>query len=251
VGWKDKLVAKAADAAKTGLEQAKNKVENENATSRLRALIEMREDQPITIEALLVLLVDAVHEDDPRELSQRDVKKAGKRRQRLAGGLGMLGGPVGTYVASLYSEAVILCDVADRHGLGLSDEELAAQLLVMWNAVPDADADAARAAIDGSGPSVAIHMATGVYERLADTPVDQMTKKDAVMALWRLRSMVAGASLPGSASPKDVLLPGGRVKALIKAAERQLGVARGPLFGGPSRQPTAADLAAYGASARD
>jgi hypothetical protein len=239
VGWKGKLVGKAADAAKTGLERAKDKVENENATSRLKALIEMREDQPITIEALLVLLVDAVHEDDPRELSRRDVKKAGKRRQRVAGGFGMLGGPVGTYVASLYSEAVILCDVADRHGLGLPDEELAAHLLVMWNAVPDTDT--ARAAIDGSGPSVASHMATGVRQRLTDTPVDQMTKKDAVTALWQLRSMVRSTSLPGSASPKDILLPGGRVKAVIKATERQLGVARGPLFGLLPQQPAAAD----------
>lgn len=235
MSWKDALVARATDVAMTGLERAKDKVESENATSRLKALIEMREDQPITIEALLVTLVDAVHEDDPRELSRRDVKKAGKRRQRVAGGLGMLGGPVGTYVASLYSEAEILCDVADRHGLALSDEDLAAHLLVLWNVVPDVEV--ARAAIDGSGPSIATHMATGVRDRLTDSPVDQMTKKDAVMALWRLRSMVTSSSLTARVSPKDIILPGGRVRAVIKDAERQLGVAGGSRFGRRSHRP--------------
>jgi hypothetical protein len=222
MGWKGKLAGKAMDVASTGIATARHKIEAESATSRLKALRDMRDDQPITIEALLVLFVDAVHEDTPRELSKRDVKKAGKRRQRLAGGLGMFGGPVGMYIASLYSEAEILCDVADRHELTLSDEDLAAHLLVMWNAMPDFES--ARAAIDGSGQSVAYRTATQFRDRLTSKPLDQMTKADAVLALWRLRGVATDTSLPGTASPRDVLLPGSRVKSVIKAAERQLGV---------------------------
>src|SRR3954452_9519915 len=104
MGWKGKLAGTAMDVAGAGINTARRKIEAESATSRLKALIQMRDDQPITIEALLVLLVDAIHEDRPRELPQNDVKRAGKRRQRLAGSIGALGGPVGTYLASLYSE---------------------------------------------------------------------------------------------------------------------------------------------------
>jgi hypothetical protein len=230
MGWKDKLAAKAADAAKSGIEMARDKVENEHAASRAKALRDMRDEQPITIEALLVLLVDAVHEDNPRELSKRDVKKAGKRRQRLAGGLGMFGGPVGMYTASLYCEAEILCDVADRHRLPLSDEDLAAHLLVMWNAMPDFPS--AKAAVDGTGESVAARMAAHVQGNVAQKPLDQMTKRDAVLALWRLRGALTETSLPGSARARDVFLAGSRVKAVTQAAERQLAVApeRGGLF---------------------
>lgn len=223
MSWKNKLAAKAAEAAKSGIDKAKDKIEAESAASRLKALRDMEDDQPITIEALLVLLVDAVHEDNPRELSKRDVKKAGKRRQRLAGGLGMFAGPVGLYIASLYCEAEILCDVADRYRLSLSDEDLAAHLLVMWNGMPDYPA--ARAAIEGTGQSVAARMATEVRGTVGERPLGQMTKKDAVLALWRLRGAVKDTALPGSASARDVFLPGSRVRAVTEAAERQLGVA--------------------------
>lgn len=222
MGWKERLAASAVDAARAGVETATQKIQAESATSRLKALRDMRDDQPITVEALLVLLVDAVHADEPRELSKRDVKKAGKHRHRIVGGLGMFGGPIGMYVASLYSEAKIVCDVADRHELDLSDEDLAAHLLVMWNAMPDFST--AQAAIDGSGQSVASRTATQFRDRLTDKPLDQMTKRDAVLVLWRLRGVAKAASLPGATGAKDVLLPGGRVKTVIKAAERQFGV---------------------------
>jgi len=222
MAWKQKLAVKAVEAAKAGIGMAKDKIENEHATSRIKALKDMRDDQPVTIEALLVVLVDAVHQDDSGEPSKRDVKKAGKRRQRVAGTVGMFAGPIGMYVASLYCEAEIMCDVADRHRLVLSDEDLAAHLLVMWNAMPDFVS--ATAAIDGTGQSVAGRMATQLHGKVTAKPLDEMTKRDAVLALWRLRGLISNTSMPERANPKDILLPGSRVKAITKAAERQLGV---------------------------
>src|SRR4051794_38378717 len=125
-GW-NKFASMAADAAKTGLDKAKEKLDDQD----LAAFLKIPDDQPIRIEKLLVLLVSAVHDESPRELSRRDVKRAGKRRHRLVGGFGMLGGPAGIYAASLLSEAQIVCDVADRHALDLTNEELAGHLLVL------------------------------------------------------------------------------------------------------------------------
>jgi hypothetical protein len=216
-GW-NKVASMATDAAKTGIEKAKEKLDDQD----LAAFLKLPDDQPIRIEKLLVLLVSAVHSDSPRELSKRDVKRAGKRRHRVVGGFGMLGGPAGIYAASLLSEAQIVCDVADRHALDLTNDELAAHLLVLWNAMPDHAS--ALAAIDRSGPSVASHLALRSRGRLVEIPPTEMTKRQAVQTLWRARGVAKDVTLPGSARPKDVLLPGGRVKTVINAAERQFGV---------------------------
>jgi hypothetical protein len=88
-------------------------------------------------------------------------------------------------------------------------------------------------------------MATQFQDKLSDKPLDRMTKQDAVLALWRLRGVVKDSSLPGSVSPKDVLLPGGRVKAVIEAAERQLGVTGTPANRHPE-QPADRRLASAG-----
>jgi hypothetical protein len=224
VSLRTRLASKAVDTAKAAVVKAKHHVASENATARLRALVDMEDDRPITIEGLLVVLVDAVHADDPRELSRRDIKKAAKRRQRMAGGLGMFGGPVGSYLARLYCEAELFCDIAVHHKLGLSDEQLAAHLLVAWNTMPDLAS--AVAAIDGTGQSVANRMATELRGKVSDVPVGVMTKKDAVLALWRLRALVADVAMPESATFKDVLIPGGRVRAMTRSVERQLGVVR-------------------------
>lgn len=193
--------------------------------SGLRSLRAGREDQPLTIEAIATSLIDAVREDHPRQLSDSDVKKAAKRRQRLAGGVGMFAGPAGVYIAGLYSEAEILCDVADRHQLALTDEALAAHLLVLWSVVPDLAA--ATAAIDGTGMSVAGHLGNRLRDEITGGQAEAMSKKDAVLAIWRLRSAVKDSPFLDRASPRDVLLPGSRVADVIEAAERQLGVAAG------------------------
>lgn len=226
MGWRDKL-ADAGQLAASGADRARQAVvDSEAIPPRLRAILDINDDQPLTAEALLLLIVDAVHKDEPRELSEKDVKKAGKRRQRLATAAGLTGGPVGLTIANLYCEAAVLCDVVDLHGLALTDEEIAAHLLVLWNAV--ADFDAGRQAIDGTGLSVMAHvglrMQQQLHERVTDKPIGEMTKTDIVKALWRLRGVAGDVAIPEDGGPKDLFLPGGRVKAITEAAERQLGI---------------------------
>jgi len=214
--------AKGASAASTA---AQDRIAaNDGAGARLLRIVRMDEDAPIAVEALLVLLVDACHDDEVRDLTDKHVKKAAKRRARRAGMAGALGGPAGIQLASLYCEAEILCDVVDRHRLDLGDEEIAAHLLVLWNAMPDYAT--AKAAIDGTGQSVAARMAAGVRDTAKARSPKGKTKKEVVRMLWGLRNVADEVQLPGSDSARDVVLPGRRVKALTAAAERQLGVVR-------------------------
>src|SRR5687768_3782339 len=149
-----KVTGGAARLAGDVAAKAKEAVAGSEAGARLLAIVRIDDDRPLTPERLLVMLIEAVRGDDEeRDLSARDVLKAAKRRQRLAAAAGAVGGPVGLQLASLYCEAELLCDIAERHALRLPDEELAAHLLVLWNAMPDVGT--ARAAIDGSGQSVA------------------------------------------------------------------------------------------------
>ncbi|MEA2270040.1 MAG: hypothetical protein QOC64_2650 [Solirubrobacteraceae bacterium] len=121
--------AKAKEAAGDAAAKAKETVVGSDAGVRLLAIVRIDDDRPLSVERLLVMLVDAVRGDDEqRDLSDRDVLKAAKKRQRRAGAAGALGGPVGLQIASLYCEAELLCDVAERHRLELSVEELAAHL---------------------------------------------------------------------------------------------------------------------------
>jgi len=222
---RNRMTAQAGRIASTAAAKARETVAGSDAVVRLLAIVRIDDDRPMSPERLLVMLVDAVNGEADRELTDRDVLKAAKKRQRLAGAAGAAGGPVGMQLASLYCEAEIICDVAERHRLALENEELAAHLLVLWNAMPDLAG--ARAAIDGSGLSVFARMAADAHAKVVTKPREEMTKRDVVRMLWRLRGVAGDVELPGSGSPRDVLLPGKRVKAFTKAAERQLGVATG------------------------
>jgi hypothetical protein len=80
--------------------------------------------------------------------------KARKRRRRLglvSFGAGPLVG-VASQVADLYCETATVCDVVAIYDLDLTDERIAAHMLVLWEIVDDLDA--ADAAIAGA-PSIA------------------------------------------------------------------------------------------------
>ncbi len=222
MNFKNRFGAEAARLAKSASAKADEKLASgDKAGARLLAIIKMQDDRPLSAESLLELLVHAVHADEPQTLSERDVKRSGKRRLRIAGMAGMAGGPIGMCIASMYCEVAIVCDVVDCHRLGLSDGAIAAHLLVLWNAMPDFET--ATAAIDGSGQTVMARAAARVHDKVVREPRAEMTKKDVVLALWRLRGEVKNVSLPGS-GPRDVFLPGSRVTAVTEAAQRQLGV---------------------------
>jgi hypothetical protein len=214
--------AKAAATARETLESS-----SDGAGPRLLALLRMDDEHPITLEALVVLLVDAVHKDgEARERSDRDVFKAAKRRYRRLGAVSLPTGPLGGHVVKLYCEAATLCDIVELRTAPLSDEEIAAHLLVLWGAMPDTTS--ATAAIDGSGPSVIATLALRGKDRLGLSAAGNLaTKRAVITTLWRLRPSGLRGALEDAreaATPgiRENLFPGGRVKAFIAQAHEQL-----------------------------
>jgi hypothetical protein len=228
----EKAKAAAADGAGRAVSHVKEAIDErtDGAGPRLVALLRMEDDQPITLEALVVLLVDAVHKDgEGRELTDRDVFKAAKRRYRRLGTVSIPSGPIGGHLVKLYCEAATLCDVVELRAAPLTDEEIAAHLLVLWGAMPDTTS--AVAAIDGTGPSVLVALSLRGKERLRLPPEGLATKRAVIKTLWSLRGTglrgaiddVREAATPGI---RENLFPGGRVKAFIAEAGAQLDGAR-------------------------
>ena len=188
---------------------AKDAIEARTGTAgpRLMALLRMDDDQPITIEALVVVLVDAVHSDgEARELSDRDVYKAAKRRYRRLGTVSLPSGPIGGHVVSLYCEAATLCDIVELRAAPLSDEEIAAHLLVLWGAMPDTTS--ATAAIDGTGLSVLASLALRARDRVGLPASGPMTKRAVITTLWRLRDAVSSVRDVETPGVRESLFPG-------------------------------------------
>jgi len=239
VALSDRLRAKASEAAEKAksvatdnaaraVTTAREKLESrsDGAGPRLLALLRMDDERPITLEALVVLLVDAVHSDgEGRELSDRDVFKAAKRRYRRLGTVSLPTGPLGGHVVSLYCETATLCDVVELRGVSLTEEEIAAHLLVLWGAI--ADTTSATAAIDGSGLSVLATLALRGKGRLGLPPEGLATKRAVITTLWKLRGTGLRGALDDAreaATPsiRENLFPGARVKAFIAQAHAQL-----------------------------
>lgn len=214
----EKAVTKAASTAKDAIE-----ARSDGAGARLLELLRMDNERSLSIEALIVLLVDAVRTDDEsRELSDRDVLKAAKRRYRRLGTVSLPFGPVGGYLVSLYCEAATLCDIVELRGQPLSDQQVASHLLVLWRAMPDAIS--ATAAIDGTGPSVAATLSRRAKHRVnanARLP-ETITKRTVVTTLWNLRGAVSDAREIANPGLRENFFPGARVKTYIASAHAQL-----------------------------
>ena len=219
----EKAKAAATENAGRAVSHVKETVDARTggAGPRLLALLRMDDEQPITIEALTVLLVDAVRKDgEARELTDRDVRKAAKRRYRRLGTISLPTGPLGWHLVGLYCEAATLCDIVELRRAPLSDEQVAAHLLVLWGAMPDVAA--AAAAVDGTGPSVLATLLGRARDRVALPASGQMTKRSVVKALWSLRSTLDDAREAATPGVRENLFPGGRVKAFVAQAARQL-----------------------------
>lgn len=213
----------AADGAEAAKVKAKEALETRGGTAgpRLLALLRMDDEQPVTIEALVVLLVDAVRGDDEvRELSDRDVYKAAKRRYRRLGTLSLPTGPVGWHVVGLYCETATLCDLVELRGDTLDDETVSAHLLVLWGAMPDHAS--ARAAIDGMGASVLATLLERYMSRAMQRLPDPMTKRAVVTMLWKQRDAMSELRDAMTPTVRENIFPGARVKAFIAAAKAQL-----------------------------
>jgi hypothetical protein len=239
MGWRSRLSDLAEGVADEARERASTSVEttrsgarwaagwlaerDPSAGARLRLLAD--DDAQLSVERFLVLLLDAMNgAEDPDRPTAEEVARAGRRRARRAGILGIWGGPAGLMATSLYAEAMLVCDIVDHHGLELTDEQIAAHLLLLWELTPDLAS--AEAAIDGSGPSVAERL---VGDRVLDgKPVTELSPMGAVKALWRLRSLMDPDELPGTTKLRHFALPKRRVRKITAAMEAQLGVSGTP-----------------------
>ncbi len=247
VGLKDRLAKGAAraselarDAADSApvekvrqskmVEKVKDSAPVEKLTDTfagLKALFTDEDEREFVIERMLVTLVRAVRDDDDEPLTDKDVEKAAKRRSKRARRTALLAGPmVGTanQLVDLYCETATVVDLDRLHGLGMSDERIAAQMLVLWNVTPDIGT--AEASILGTGPSVQALLTQRFTEAAAERMPETKTKTAAIKAIWNARGLAGDVRerVMGERNITGVMFAGKRVKAFIARAETALGV---------------------------
>lgn len=190
----------------------------------LRAMFE--DDESLSVDRFLLLLVRAVRDDDQSEgRLTRDVYVTARKRRRRLGLISFATGPlvgVANQVADLYCETAAVCDVAALHGLSLSDDQIAAHMLVLW-AIAD-DFPAAQKAMRGD-PPLATLLGDRLFERVDEHLPERLTKRSITKALWDVRGTLADARKGAtSGAVRTVAFTGHRTKKVIKRTEIQLGV---------------------------
>lgn len=194
----------------------------------LRALVTGEGEREVVVERMLVTLVRTVRDDDDEPLTDRDLARAAKRRSRRARRTALLAGPlVGTanQLVDLYCETATVVDLDRLHGLGLSDERIAAHMLVLWDVARDLTT--AEAAILGTGPSVTTLLNQRFVAAAAEQMPDERTKTAAIKALWKARGLAGEVRerVVGERNVAGLVFAGRRVKEFIARAETALGVA--------------------------
>jgi len=198
-----------------------------NRLSGMRALLNHDEDGSLSIERFLLLLIHTSRSKAPAARSQKDLIKLARQRRRYLGTRCVAAGPfvgVTTKLADLYSEAATVCELVDFYRLDLSDQQVAAHMLVLWNVTDDADE--ALAAVD---PAIAGTIARVVagrarYKIASDTSAS-VTMLTAAKVLWDFRGSAVDVRRHTRAqSVRGWLFAGHRTKQLIKKAEQQLGI---------------------------
>jgi hypothetical protein len=198
----------------------------EGSFRNLRDLFSGEEDRASSVEGFLLALVRAVRKDEQEErLEARDVYVTSRKRRRRLGLMSFGAGPligVANQLADLYCETAIVCDVATLHALELSDEQLAAHMLLLWGIV-ETPAEARRA-IEGD-PSLTSILARKVGEQFGEQLPEKLTKRSAIKALWEVRGALGDARRASSTKAfRTVVFTGFRTKKVIKKAEAQLEV---------------------------
>lgn len=167
--------------------------------------------------------------------SRRDVYVQARKRRRRLGLISFGAGPlvgVASRVADLYCEVAVVCDFADFHDLRLSDEQIGAQVLVLWSIV--ADLTHAEGAIHGEPPLAQI-VAGQLGDRFdlkPDADLSEMSSVEKAKLFWEARSMegelrdtLTGAKDAAGGQPiRSVAFTGHRTRKLIKRVEKQLAV---------------------------
>ncbi|HEV2857679.1 MAG TPA: hypothetical protein VGW80_04675 [Solirubrobacterales bacterium] len=214
-------VTRASESARKLAESSPGQLAGESLRG-LRAMAAELGEKPLSAEAFLLTLVRAVREDDPDEGRRaRDVYVAARKRRRRLGVLSLGAGPlagVANQIADLYCETATVCDVATLHGLDLSDEEIAAHMLVLWKVT--GDREEALCLMQGK-PPLAEALGLRLRDQAGEQLPDQLTKASLAKAFWEVRATVGDAR---KAAVGTVVFTGHRTKKVIEKAEIQLGV---------------------------
>lgn len=228
MGLRDRLEENATrlgDSARKAAASAPGQLAGESFRG-LRAIFSEDDEQSLSVERFLLVLVRAVHDDELDEgRGARDIYVTARKRRRRLGLLSFGAGPlvgVVNQLADLYCETATVCDVAALHSLSLSDEQVGAHMLVLWG-VTDSH-DVAQSAMAGE-PPVARLLATKLCGRTGEQLPEMLTKRSVTKALWDVRHAV-GDTRKGVTTDavRTVAFTGHRTKKVTKRVEAQLGV---------------------------
>jgi hypothetical protein len=225
VGLKDRATGVVTRASTTMREVASAGEEGFNG---LRRLASGTDEQAIGIEDFLLALVQAVRADElPEERSSGDLHKTAKRRRQRLALCSWAAGPfvgLANQTADLYCDTATVCDLVGFHRLELSDERIAAHMLVLWSIADDLDE--ATAAVEGHDERRVTGLVMTRLREVSGTEMPEtLTKRGAIKVLWQAGGFVGDAHRTMTKRPvKAVLRPGKATRDFIERAEHQLGV---------------------------
>jgi hypothetical protein len=202
--------------------------------SGLRSLASGDDEPTLDSGRFLAALVGAVRSDaTPEDRTTRDVYRTAKQRRRRLAAMSFSAGPligVASQLADLYGDTATVCDLEAVHHRGLSDDEIAAHMLVLWSVADDFEQ--ALGAVRGDDDHGVAGLIAARLRRYAEPVLpERLTTRGAIKALWRARSLAGDVREAATAAPvRSVLLPGKPTHDYIERAEHQLGL----------RPPTAA-----------
>jgi hypothetical protein len=115
-----------------------------------------------------------------------------------------------------------VCDLGDVHEMGLSDQQIAGEMLVLWSVVERREE--AQAMVDGVADRTAsLALAARLGEHASGHLPAEPTARGAVEALWGARDAIGDARRrAGTGSIRGVIFAGRGAKRFIARAGAQL-----------------------------
>ncbi|HEX7245790.1 MAG TPA: hypothetical protein VF245_09520 [Solirubrobacterales bacterium] len=229
MGLRDRLQEKALRVGAEALKKTATSVPAQMAGDGLRGFRGMLDggEESLSVEFFLLSMVRAVRDDELEDdRSRREVYvTARKRRRRLALAAIALGpfAAAANQVADLYCEAAVICDLADFHEVELTDDQVAAHMLVLWEVA--GDLATAERAIAGN-PPVADLLGERLFDEFDERLPEDLTRRSIAKALWDVRDDVNDLrkSTMGDAV-RVAAFTGSRTRKVIERIEGQLGIA--------------------------
>lgn len=231
MGLRDRLQDRAVRLAEEARRKAATSVPAQVAEDGLRGfrgMLSGEEGEPLSVEFFMLSMVRAVRSDElDDDRSRREVYVAARKRRRRLALAALAFGPlagVANQIVDLYCETAVICDLADFHGQALTDDQVVAHMLVLWEIADDLEV--ARRSVSGD-PPVADLLGEKLFDQLDERLPDELTRTSIVGALWKVRADV-GSMRKGATGEavRTVTFTGFRTKKLIGRLEEQLGIAQ-------------------------